>query len=517
VDRGRWRRSGAARRLCGRAGRGHPVRRSPGDADHDGEHDTGFRAGPDDGRSDRALHTTARNRSDRPDRPNRSPDRSPPTTERVGDLGAQLDFGDAKTPRDYDDFLAAALTDIEAWWTEQFPTVYGKPFEPITGRVYAGYPERTTEIPGCESRQPTTYEEIAQFSAFYCQQGDFMVYDDGPDGLLAQLTTSFGASILGVVFAHEFGHAVQSRAGVLDHALPTIVTEQQADCFAGAWVAHAATGEGGVAFSDSDVRSGLVAMIQVRDPVGVDQFTQGGHGSAFDRVGAFQTGFTEGVARCAQLIDDPLPLVPNIFWQGSNIDGNAPFGYGAKQIVGFITSDLNAYWSTALSAQGVAVPALTVVPVQAATRWRATSPAGSFDTGAVLCPATNEVFMDEPLARDLYDRFGDFVVGYILGGAWSEAAQLALGSPLQGEPRHLIDDCMTGGWAQTIVPDENGATQRNGTEIEPGDLDEAIQTALVIGDEASTDDILGTGFEQIASFRQGVLNGLEACTSQIGG
>src|SRR4029079_4720235 len=76
---------------------------------------------------------------------------------------------------------------------------------------------------------------------------------------------------------------------------------------------------------------------------------------------------------------------------------------------------------------------------------------------------------------------------------------------------------MTGGWAQTIVPDVNGATQRNGTEIEPGDLDEAIQTALVIGDEASTDDILGTGFEQIASFRQGVLNGLEACTSQIGG
>ncbi len=238
---------------------------------------------------------------------------SPATTEPVGDLGAQLDFGDAKTPRDYDDFLTAALTDIEAWWSAQFPTVYGAPFEPMAGKVYAGYPERRSKIPGCESRQPTTYEEIAQFSAFYCQQGDFMVYDDGPDGLLAQLTENFGASILGVVFAHEFGHAVQSRAGVLERQLPTIITEQQADCFAGAWVAHAASGEGGVAFSDSDVRSGLVAMIQVRDPVGVDQFTEGGHGSAFDRVGAFQTGFTEGVARCAELIDDPLPLVPNIF------------------------------------------------------------------------------------------------------------------------------------------------------------------------------------------------------------
>ena len=91
-----------------------------------------------------------------------------------------------------------------------------------------------------------------------------------PDGLLAQLAPRTSApSILGVVFAHEFGHAVQSRAGVLDQQLPTITTEQQADCFAGAWVAHAASGDGdGITFTDADVRSGLVAMIQVRDPVG---------------------------------------------------------------------------------------------------------------------------------------------------------------------------------------------------------------------------------------------------------
>jgi predicted metalloprotease len=394
--------------------------------------------------------------------------------------------------------------------------VYGAPFEPLAGRIYAGYPERTSEIPGCESSRPTTYDEIAQFSAFYCAQGDFMVYDDGPDGLLAQLTGNFGPSILGVVFAHEFGHAVQSRAGVLDRELPTIMTEQQADCFAGAWVAHATTGSAALTFGDADVRNGLVAMIQVRDPVGVDQFTQGGHGSAFDRVGAFQTGFAEGLVRCAQLIDDPLPLVPNIF-QTFGSDGNAPFGYGAEDVVGFVTSDLNDYWSTALSAQGITLPALTVVPVQSADEVECEQTAGSFDTGAVLCPATNQVFFDEPLARDLYDRFGDFVVGYILGGAWSEAAQLALGSPLQGEPRHLIGDCMTGGWAQTIVPDENGRTPRGDATIEPGDLDEAIQTALVVGDEGANDDVLGTGFEQIASFRQGVLSGLEACTSQIGG
>ncbi len=86
---------------------------------------------------------------------------------------------------------------------------------------------------------------------------------------------------------------------MLEKNLPTITTEQQADCFAGAWVAHAAHDGGPVTFSDADVRSGLVAMIQVRDPKGVDQFTEGGHGSAFDRVGAFQVGFTEGVGRVA--------------------------------------------------------------------------------------------------------------------------------------------------------------------------------------------------------------------------
>ena len=45
--------------------------------------------------------------------------------------------------------------------------------------------------------------------------GDFMVYDDAPAGMLGQMASSFGESVLGVVFAHEFGHAVQSRAGVL--------------------------------------------------------------------------------------------------------------------------------------------------------------------------------------------------------------------------------------------------------------------------------------------------------------
>jgi predicted metalloprotease len=431
--------------------------------------------------------------------------------------GDVLDLGDAKTPRDYDDFLAAALADLHQWWTEQYPALYSDPFEPLGGGVYAAYPERTDPIPGCGTSDPTTYEEIREYSAFYCQQGDFMVYDDGEDGVLYGLADEFGPPILGVVLAHEFGHAIQARTGDLARGLPTITTEQQADCMAGAWVARAASGAAaGITFTDADVRTGLIAMITVRDPVGLDQFSEGGHGSAFDRVGAFQVGFTSGLQRCAELIDDPLPLVPNTFRRGSNPEGNAAFGYGEREIVGLIITDLNAFWPLALSTIDATLPQLSVVPIESADEISCAQPGGDFGTGAVYCSDTNQVFFDEPLARDLYDRFGDFVVGYMLGGAWSEAAQQALGSPLSGEDRSLLSDCLTGTWVADIIPDESGNTSRGAAVVEPGDLDEAIQTALVVGDASSSDDVVGSGFEKIASFREGVLGGIDACNARLG-
>jgi predicted metalloprotease len=442
-----------------------------------------------------------------------APDTSPPASIPTDDL---VNEGDAKPERDYDDFLLAALGDIELWWSEQYPRIYSGPLLPLRGGIYAAYPERTDPIPGCGGSPETTYEEIKEFAAFYCPDGDFMVYDDGDDGVLFSLVDEFGPTILGVVMAHEFGHAIQARAGVLNRDVATIVTEQQADCFAGAWVAHAVNGESeNVQLTDDDVRIGLLAMITVRDPIGVNQFSEGGHGSAFDRVGAFQVGFTDGVDRCAQLIDDPLPLVPNVLRPFGNPGGNAAFGYGDKQIVGLITSDLNDFWPKTLATIDASLPTLTVVPVDSAEDVDCDDPAGQIATGAVYCPATGEVFFDEPFARDLYDRFGDFVVGYMLGNAWSEAAQEALGSTLTGEPRALLSDCLTGAWVADLIPDAEGHTTRDLAEIEAGDLDEAIQTALVVGDESSNDDVIGSGFEKIASFREGVLDGIPACTAQL--
>ena len=287
---------------------------------------------------------------------------------------------------------------------------------------------------------------------------------------------------------------------------------------AGAWVARAANGEAeGVTFSDADVRTGLIAMITVRDPIGIDQFSPGGHGSAFDRVGAFQVGFTSGPERCAELIDDPLPLVPNTFRPGDLSDGNA-----AVRLRGRGDRRVDRHRSQRLLAGGPGDDRRHPADPDGRagrgrpTRSRAPSRPATSPPARCTAPRPSEVFFDEPLARDLYDRFGDFVVGYMLGGAWSEAAQQALGSPLAGEERNLLSDCLTGSWVADIIPDETGTTAREAAVIEPGDLDEAIQTALVIGDESSSDDVLGSGFEKIASFREGVLGGIDVCNARLG-
>lgn len=434
-----------------------------------------------------------------------------------------INFGPNKPTRKYDDFLLATLRDLNTWWEQTYPAVYGEAWQPLEGDVYAAYPERPDDLPGCGEPR-TSYDDVQEFVAFYCGLGDFIVYDDGENGLLAELADKFGAGTIGIVLAHEYGHAVQQRSGVLDLNLPTVTSEQQADCFAGAWAGRAARDEGAISFTDADVRAGLIAMLEVRDPVGLDQFSPGGHGSGFDRVGAFQAGFVEGPVRCGSLIDDPLPLVPNQFndFEDQQNEGNAPFGYDVgepgvrnAELFGFLVPDLNLYWGS-----DAAIPGwtdLTLVPVQRIEDATCADLLPGFDNGAALCASANVVYLNEPVALDLYQQqtFGDFSLGYLIGLTWAEAAQIALGSTLSGEDRQLVNDCLAGAWVQSVIPVNRELPQprdeRRTSVVSPGDLDEAIRTAIIIGDSAADDNVLGSPFEKIDAFSDGVIDGLNAC------
>lgn len=440
------------------------------------------------------------------------------------DSGA-INFGNNKPERAYDDFLLAVLTDLEQWWSEQYPALYGEPFTPLEGQVYAAYPDRPDDIPGCGTER-TTYPEVQEFVAFYCGTGDFLVYDDGPEGLLVELARDHGAATIGTVLAHEFGHAIQLRTGALDRELPTVTTEQQADCFAGAWTARAAHDESAIVhFSDGDVRSGLVAMTKVSDPIGLDQFVPGGHGSAFDRVGAFQVGYLDGLGRCTELLDEPLPLMPNEFTtEDFETGGDAPFGYGEKELVGFLPRDLNEYWNQEMADAIPGMDPLDVVVVRRGEEMKCDDLRGDLEDGSALCVTTGSVHFNEPVARDRYHSLGDFSVGYLLGTAWSEAVQDALGSDLQGEERALLSDCLTGGWVKTVVPILSADNRyelpqprlaSRKISVSAGDLDEAIQTVLLVADASAGDNEVGSAFEKIDAFRRGVLDGTDACLAQL--
>jgi predicted metalloprotease len=438
------------------------------------------------------------------------------------DLAEVADLGDDRPARDDDAFVAAALVDIDGWIAEFFPAVHGREFSPLERGVYPVYTGRT-DVPACGGTS-TRAEDVSDYGAFYCPIGDFIVYDDDDTGLLGELRAEFGPVALGVVLAHEHAHAVQARTGDLDRGLATIILEQHADCIAGAWAGRAATGGSDlIRLSDADIRGALITMVAVRDPVGIDQFAPGSHGSAFDRVGAFQEGFREGPGRCAELIDEPLPLMPNQFQtltDRSN-DGDLPFGYADGQIVPLVVDALNAYWAFEMRRAATEFAPLRVVPVSdisdpeqlpcAATRIVVV-------TGLVTCSADGSVFLDDAVARDLYedpiDGRADFAVAYLLALAWSEEVQSLLGSDLRGVERALANDCLTGAWSRDLDPRRPPRPTETDSRatISPGDLDEAVLAAIEIAGDSPD---AGTAFDKVDAFRTGVLGGLAACTDRI--
>jgi predicted metalloprotease len=139
----------------------------------------------------------------------------------------------------------------------------------------------------------------------------------------------------------------------------------------------------------------------------------------------------------------------------------------------------------------------------------------SYPRNVFFCKSTNVVLVDQDLALELYEMIGDFTLGYLVGNAWSDAVQVALGTGLAGEERALMNDCLTGAWTGDLIPDP--ARQADGTQevtISAGDLDEAVVVAVRVGDDGANDNVIGSAFEKIDAFRAGVLGGLDACAER---
>ncbi|MDV3205940.1 MAG: metallopeptidase, partial [Rhodococcus ruber] len=199
---------------------------------------------------------------------------------------------------DVDVLAGNAVADIEAYWTEEFPRIARGAFEAVGTIVSWDPDERGPRFCG-----ESTFEFV---NAAYCNRDDVIGWDR--TYLMPQLIETFGPMAAVTVLAHEYGHAVQFKAGTVAEDDPGIVFEQQADCFAGAFMRHVAAGNSEhFRLNTSDgLNSVLASMVSFRDS---DPNDPGAiHGSAFERVTAFQIGFTDGAVSCTRI--DTAELEP---------------------------------------------------------------------------------------------------------------------------------------------------------------------------------------------------------------
>jgi len=418
------------------------------------------------------------------------------------------------TNRSADEVVIEALTEIEGFWAGSFPKLFGAAYEPISGGLHPYGPR--TSLPPCPGIR--SYDDIAE-NAFYCPEADLIAWDT--QNLLVPLRDEFGELTLGIVMAHEMGHAIQSRAGF---EARTVTLEQQADCYAGAWVRSVVDGRSSAfEVGPGELDAALGGMLLLRDAPGVDASDPDAHGSAFDRVAALKDGFVNGAASCAgyddELIAQRLVALPFLDAEDEASGGNLPF----EDIEDLAVADLEDYWSKVFTQSALSwTPVSDAVPfdpdrsVLACGGKRASS--DDYVGAAYYCKADDYVAWDAVnLAAALYEQGGDFAVATVIGAQYSAAVQARL--DLTGKPLGLSlqADCLTGTWAASMFLEDRGSSQV--MLLSPGDLDEAIMALLAMG-EAPKAVALGTaergsGFQRVGAFQDGFVNGLSSCDAYL--
>lgn len=406
--------------------------------------------------------------------------------------------GDASDPANV--LAIAAIDDLEQYWANEFPELYGEEFQPVSGGFYAVYPS-TGDLPPCAQSE----DDIAG-NAFYCGQKDVIAWD--AEGFMPALRQKFGDFVIPVILAHEYGHAVQARSAMRGR---TVTTELQADCFAGAWAKHAQ--EDRVFDVDSlQLDSALAGVLVLRDAPGTSSSDPDAHGSGFDRVSAFQDGYDNGTTPCKAYRDnDPMALeLPFNDRVDEAREGNAPY----DEVVAMVPVDLEDYWSKVY-------PELADgdrwQPVKGLEAYHPGDPPSCGDESAegqvvIYCPADDYVGWDNEVAMPtIYDTAGDYAVATLLATQYGLAALNRLGDDSDLQTSTLRSDCLAGAYSASVF-----AEDREGSfQISPGDLDEGIEALLVFRGEGDRER-QGAGFALVRAFREGFLGGAPPCLDYRG-
>jgi len=154
---------------------------------------------------------------------------------------------------------------------------------------------------------------------------------------------------------------------------------------------------------------------------------------------------------------------------------------------------------------------------------------GQAAMGPFYCPEDEKVYLDLSFFQELHNRFhapGDFAQAYVIAHEIGHHVQNQLGlmSPGGGSNRasvrtELQADCLAGVWANRTERSQQAASR---SFLDPGDIDEALQAASMIGDDKlqmrSQGYVVpesfthGSAEQRTRWFKKGIQNGtLAAC------
>lgn len=429
-----------------------------------------------------------------------------------------------------------ALSDIMAFWKVEFPKISGgKPLTPLKGGLWSvnGQTVAETHNPGvarheaCAQRDPSFVVDNGAF----CQLDDSIVWDRAPAHLFAQLLDKYGPLMIGMIFAHEFGHAIQYRLGIFHENLPTIDTESQADCAAGAWTAWAMQGNA-AHFRDvtpADVDHALVGFLDARDRTpGSSEEVSSGHGNGFDRLSAVADGIDKGATYCyssgyynSRVFTERPYTSEKDYEQGGNEPLDGVLQAGSKNA--FVT-DLNRFFTGA----GKEINK-TFTPVKIAAADHPPCASGSA-TEFGYCPDTNTVYYNPSFAHAAYyslpgvevdpstgnvrlvqNQPADFALGVLFAIGWGMAVRHQLFNRSLDDKNALTAAvCYTGAYAKDI----NRSTFDTAHQfiLSPADLDEAASSMLsLVGTPQAFGARGTTGLDRIQDFVKGYRGGLSGC------
>jgi predicted metalloprotease len=396
-----------------------------------------------------------------------------------------------------------AIEDIEDFWTQHYSDAFAGTFKPVS-RLVSVDPRSSVTVCGEEA-------SAFDFNALYCAPDDLIAWDRV--NLMPAAKEFFGDMTMNGLLAHEYGHALQWRAGLVGEQTSSIlVREQQADCLAGVymrWVAEGHSPRYSINTSRAldQVMAGAIAG---RDPISTfDTLTLDppSHGTALDRVSAFQMGFDVGSEGCAAMDSAEIQqrrgnLPPSLF------DPASPQSDIAidEQTLSTLTELLGQIFAPSDP------PALTTAGDSCSV---------SEQQPVAYCPVTNTIGVDMATLRevgapadesDFVLLQGDNTALSMVTSRYALALQRERDLPLNSAAAAMRTACLTG-VAQRKMADPTSGPSGNQLILGAGDLDEAVSGLLTNGVVAT--DVGGTpvpsGFTRILAFRTGLLGDAEDC------